>query len=128
MTHHPCIVAVNEHVQRPALRDPGRPRRPSEAVIDLWSKVAGDPRAVYYDATWMGYCGREVPARARVWEAVKARDAAVVFVTESVAAGRTLHGYEVDDVARGFIEERGFGPTSCTAPATPSATRSTATA
>jgi hypothetical protein len=43
-------------------------------LIDLWSKVAGDPRAVYYDATWMGYCGPELPARMReVWEAVKRR-------------------------------------------------------
>jgi Xaa-Pro aminopeptidase len=26
-----------------------------------------------------------------------------------VAAGRTIHGYEVDDVSRGYIEQRGFG-------------------
>jgi Xaa-Pro aminopeptidase len=60
----------------------------------------------------MAYCGPDVPARMReVWEAVKgARDAAVAFVTDSVAAGRTIHGYEVDDVSRGFIEKRGFGP------------------
>jgi Xaa-Pro aminopeptidase len=74
--------------------------------------VAGDARAVYYDATWMAYCGSDVPPRMReVWEVVRgARDAAVAFVTESVAAGRTIHGYEVDDVSRGFIEQRGFGP------------------
>jgi Xaa-Pro aminopeptidase len=46
-----------------------------------------------------------------VWEAVKgARDAAVAFVQQAVASGRTIHGYEVDDVSRGHIEERGFGP------------------
>jgi Xaa-Pro dipeptidase len=117
MTHHPCIVAVNDHASDPHFETgPGKDDREIKkgdlVLIDLWSKVAGDPRAVYYDATWMGYCGREVPARMReVWEAVKgARDAAVSFVTESVAAGRPLHGYEVDDVSRRFIEERGFGP------------------
>ena len=116
-THHPCIVAVNEHASDPHFETgPGKGdreiKRGDLVLIDLWAKVKGDPRAVYYDATWMAFCGREVPARMReVWEAVKgARDAAISFVTEAVAAGRTLHGYEVDDVSRRFIEERGFGP------------------
>jgi len=116
-THHPCIVAVNDHASDPHFETgPGQDDREIKGgdlvLIDLWAKVAGDPRAVYYDATWMGFCGREVPARMReVWEAVKgARDAAVSFVTEAVASGRPLHGYEVDDVSRRFIEERGFGP------------------
>jgi Xaa-Pro aminopeptidase len=117
MTHHPCIVAVNDHASDPHFETQAGPddreiKKGDLVLIDLWSKVAGDPRAVYYDATWMGYCGRDLPARMReVWEAVKgARDAAVAFVTESVAARRPLHGYEVDDVSRRYIEERGFGP------------------
>jgi len=114
---HPCIVAVNDHASDPHFETSPGPqdrevRKGDLVLIDLWAKVAGDPRAVYYDATWMGYCGPQVPARMReVWEAVKdARDAAVVFVTDAVASGRTIHGYEVDDVARGVIEKRGFGP------------------
>ena len=113
---HPCIVAVNDHASDPHFETAAGPadreiRKGDLVLIDLWSKVAGDPRAVYYDATWMAYCGPDVPPRMReVWEAVKgARDAAVAFVTDSVAAGRTIHGYEVDDVSRDFIEERGFG-------------------
>ena len=116
-THHPCIVAVNDHASDPHFETgPGAGNREIKkgdlVLIDLWAKVARDPRAVYYDATWMAYCGQDVPARVReVWEVVKgARDAAVDFVTEAVAAGRTIHGYEVDDVSRGFIEARGFGP------------------
>ncbi|HEY7510410.1 MAG TPA: M24 family metallopeptidase [Vicinamibacteria bacterium] len=114
---HPCIVAVNDHASDPHFETAAGAgdreiRRGDLVLIDLWSKVAGDSRAVYYDATWMAYCGKDVPARMReVWEAVKgARDAAVSFVTDSVAAGRTIHGYEVDDVARSFIERRGYGP------------------
>jgi Xaa-Pro aminopeptidase len=117
VSDHPCIVAVNDHASDPHFETaagPGdREIRPGDLVlIDLWSKVKGDSRAVYYDATWMAYCGRDVPPRMReVWEAVKgARDAAIAFVTESVAAGKTIHGYEVDDVSRDFIEKRGFGP------------------
>ncbi len=116
MTHHPCIVAVNEHASDPHFETSTGPddrvvKKGDLVLIDFWAKVAGDPRAVYYDATWMGYCGPDVPGKMReVWEAVKgARDAAVTFVTESVAKGRTIHGWEVDDVSRAYIEERGYG-------------------
>ena len=116
-THHPCIVAVNDHASDPHFETAAGPndreiKKGDLVLIDLWAKVANDPRAVYYDATWMAYCGPDVPARMReVWEAVKgARDAAIEFVSRSVEEGQTIHGYEVDDVSRNFIEERGFGP------------------
>jgi Xaa-Pro dipeptidase len=116
-THHPCIVAVNDHASDPHFETAAGPndreiKKGDLVLIDLWAKVANDPRAVYYDATWMGFCGQQVPARmVEVWEAVSgARDAAIAFVKDSVAAGRSIHGYEVDDVSRDFIEQRGFGP------------------
>jgi Xaa-Pro dipeptidase len=116
-THHPCIVAVNDHASDPHFETAAGPanreiKKGDLVLIDLWAKVANDPRAVYYDATWMAFCGQDVPPRVQeVWEAVKgARDAAVAFVIDNVAAGRPIHGYEVDDVARAYIEERGFGP------------------
>ena len=116
-THHPCIVAVNDHASNPHFETAAGPndreiKKGDVLLIDFWAKVANDPRAVYYDATWMGYCGKDVPARVReVWEVVRgARDAAVVFVQEAVAAGRTIHGWEVDDVSRGHVEAHGFGP------------------
>ncbi len=116
-SHHPCIVAVNDHASDPHFETAPGPddraiKKGDLVLIDFWAKVANDPRAVYYDATWMGYCGQDVPAKMReVWETVKgARDAAVAFVTESVAAGRTIAGWEVDDVSRGYIEKRGYGP------------------
>ena len=115
-THHPCIVAVNDHASDPHFETAPGPedreiRKGDVVLIDLWAKVAGDPRAVYYDATWMAFCGPEVPAKVReVWEVVKGgRDAAIAFVKDAVGSARTIHGYEVDDVARGFIEARGYG-------------------
>ena len=117
MTHHPCIVAVNDHASDPHFETAAGPgdreiRKGDVVLIDLWAKVAANPKAVYYDATWMGFCGSEPPARVReVWEVVKGgRDAAIEFVKSAVAEGRAVHGYEVDDVARGFIEARGYGP------------------
>jgi Xaa-Pro aminopeptidase len=116
VSDHPCIVAVNDHASDPHFETGPGPedreiRKGDLVLIDFWAKVADDPRAVYYDATWMGYCGREVPARMReVWETVRgARDAAIDFVKTSVSQARTIHGYEVDDVARGHIEARGYG-------------------
>jgi Xaa-Pro aminopeptidase len=45
-----------------------------------------------------------------VWETVKgARDAAIEFVTTSVAQKRPIRGCEVDDVSRGYIDARGYG-------------------
>jgi Xaa-Pro aminopeptidase len=115
-THHPCIVAVNDHASDPHFETAAGPndreiKKGDLVLIDLWAKVANDPRAVYYDATWMGYCGQQVPERmVEVWKAVSgARDAAIAFVKDSVAAGKSIHGYEVDDVSRDFIEARGFG-------------------
>ena len=117
VSDHPCIVAVNDHASDPHFETgPGPQDREIKkgdlVLIDFWAKVAGDPRAVYFDATWMGYAGPSVPERMReVWEAVKgARDAAVAFVQQAVGAGRAIHGWEVDDVSRGHIEARGFGP------------------
>jgi Xaa-Pro aminopeptidase len=116
-THHPCIVAVNDHASDPHFETAAGPndreiKKGDLVLIDLWAKVANDSRAVYYDATWMGYCGPQVPERmVEVWQAVSgARDAAIAFVKDSVAAGKSIHGYEVDDVSRDFIEARGFGP------------------
>ena len=116
-SHHPCIVAVNDHASDPHFETGAGPNDRKVAkgdlvLIDFWAKVANDPRAVYYDATWMAYCGTDVPPKMReVWEAVRgARDAAVEFVTRSIGAGTTIRGAEVDDVARAFIEDRGYGP------------------
>lgn len=79
-------------------------------LIDLWSKES--EQSIYADQTWMAYLGDRVPDRFReVWAAIRdARDAAVGFLQERWAGGRPVQGYEVDDVARGVIEQRGFGP------------------
>jgi Xaa-Pro dipeptidase len=114
---HPVIVAVNEHASDPHFETAAGAgdriiKKGDLVLIDFWAKVDADPRAVYYDATWMGYCGPSVPPRIQeVWEAVSgARDAAVAFVKDAATSRRRVRGADVDDVSRRFIEERGFGP------------------
>lgn len=114
VTDHGPIVGVNENSSNPhyePMADLNREIRKGDwLLIDMWAKT-DTPDGVYYDITWTGYCGPEPPERMRnVFEIVKgARDRAVRFVDESLRAGRSLRGFEVDDQARGYIREQGFG-------------------
>jgi Xaa-Pro aminopeptidase len=77
-------------------------------LIDLWGAFAGSVPA---DQTWMGVMAAGVDERTQeVWTAVRdARDAALTFLRERFDAGEEVRGFEVDDVARAAIVERGFG-------------------
>lgn len=78
-------------------------------LLDMWAKLK-QPGSVYYDITWVGYLGARVPETyARIFRIVRqARDRAIEFVTEAVAAGREIHGWEVDRVAREVIRKAGY--------------------
>jgi Xaa-Pro aminopeptidase len=107
------IVAVNANSSNPhyaPAAGKSSPIGPGDFVlIDMWAKLK-QPRAVYYDITWTGYCGQTVPSEMEnVFEIVRAaRDRAVEFVRSAVRAGRAIAGYQVDDAARGVIREKGF--------------------
>ncbi|HEY7730997.1 MAG TPA: M24 family metallopeptidase [Gaiellaceae bacterium] len=115
VSEHPSVVAVNDHAASPHFDTGPADDRTIGAgdvlLVDTWAKVGDEPDAVYADVTWMAYGGDEPPARlTQVWDAVRdARDAAVAFALEATAAGRPVHGYEVDRAGRAVIEERGFG-------------------
>ncbi len=110
---HGPIVAVNGNASNPHY-DPDREHSsPIQAgdllLIDLWAKLA-QPRAVYYDITWTGYCGETPkPEMLNVFAAVTgARDAAVACVKNAVDEGEPLAGFQVDDACRNFLRERGL--------------------
>jgi len=113
-TSHGPIVASNQNASDPHYepsRDTARSLHPGDLVlIDLWAKLT-DPAAVYYDVTWTGYCGEDIPDEIQaVFEIVRdARRRATSFVLDRVAAQQAFAGYQVDDVARQYIDERGFG-------------------
>jgi len=110
----PPAVAVNENSANPhysPTRETARPIGANDFVLlDVWAKRKA-PGAVYFDITWTGFVGEEVPRRyAEIFDVVRdARDAAVALVRESMRSGRPLHGYEVDDAARGVITRHGYG-------------------
>ncbi|HTB11502.1 MAG TPA: M24 family metallopeptidase [Bryobacteraceae bacterium] len=111
---HDPDVAVNANASNPHYapkQDSASAIKKHDIVlIDMWAKL-DQADAVYYDITWMGYCGPQPPsAMENVFEVVRqARDRAIHCVQDAAASKHELHGYEVDDAARDFIRERGFG-------------------
>jgi Xaa-Pro aminopeptidase len=93
-------------------RESSRPIRQGDfLLIDIWSRLAGDPEAVWYDITWTGVVGREPSDREHlVFATVRdARDAAIAEVERAFAAREPIAGFQADDAARGVIREAGFG-------------------
>jgi Xaa-Pro dipeptidase len=78
-------------------------------LLDVWAKL-DQPNSVYYDITWMGYLGKEIPKKySKIFEVTKrGRDAAINFVAESVKAGREIQGWQVDKVCRDVIRKAGY--------------------
>jgi Xaa-Pro aminopeptidase len=114
VTNHGPIVAVNDNASDPHYEPTAGVHRaivPGDLVlIDMWAKL-DTPRSVYYDITWTGYCGRAArDAMVKVFETVTgARNAAIEFIRQSLVKGKMVHGFEVDDAARGYIGDRGYG-------------------
>ncbi len=79
-------------------------------LLDLWGKL-DQPGAVFADITWVGYTGREVPARiVKAFHAVKdARDAAVDLVQQRTRAGQEIRGFEVDRASMAVLRGTGYG-------------------
>ena len=109
------IVAVNAHSGDPhySPREEGSPSigRGDFVLLDVWGKQKFSD-AVYFDITWTGYVGDSVPDKYReIFDVVReARDRAVSFIQKGVRKGKTVYGWEVDDVARKIISEKGYGP------------------
>ncbi len=107
-------VAVNEHASDPHF-DPTpensvRIRRGDWVLIDLWTRLPDD-NAMFADITWTAYIGDSAPSKHReVFDAViGARDAALEEMEKAFAENRPLHGWELDRVAREYIERTGYG-------------------
>jgi Xaa-Pro dipeptidase len=79
-------------------------------LLDLWAKK-DKLRSVYADITWTGFIGEKVPQEyEKIFQIVKGgRDAALNFVRSSMEKGKVVHGYEVDDAARNYITQQGYG-------------------
>ncbi len=108
-----CVVAAGASASDPHY-DPfqkGQPLKGGDLVLlDLWGGLTGG--GVPADQTWMAFLAapNRVPTRVRaVWEAVRdARDGALQFLRDRHLAGREVRGWEVDEVARGVLRDRGM--------------------
>ena len=108
------VAAVQPNNGNPHYEPPAEGSKPIRAgdllLLDVWGKLK-KPGSVYYDITWVGYLGERVPEKySKIFTIVKAaRDGAVNFVKEAIAAKRSVHGWEVDRVARETIRKAGYG-------------------
>jgi Xaa-Pro aminopeptidase len=113
-TYSPPIVAVNGHSGLPHYQPSKEEHAPIKKgdflLLDIWAKRKDMHDAIYGDITWTGYVGTEVPTEfVKIFDIVKgARDAALEHVKSAVDKGEVLHGWQVDEVARTYIRERGY--------------------
>lgn len=114
-TSSPPIVAVNEHASSPHYQPTAEfhseIKQDDLLLLDIWAKKAEPFDSVYADITWTGYVGDKVPTKySEIFDIVRgARDAALNFVKDAHRTDKELHGWQVDDVARNYISQRGFG-------------------
>ena len=114
MTEEGPDIAVGPHASDPHYAPlPGKssPIREGDLLLlDVWGKTNASG-SVYYDVTWVGYLGAKVPEKqAKIFAIVrKARDKAIELICSSIAAGKRLQGWQVDNAARGVIEKAGYG-------------------
>ena len=108
------IVAANEHASdphfEPTAESASKIVRGDWVLIDLWARKRGDGN-MFADITWTAFVGDSVPPRHQeVFDVVTgARDAAVAALEKAFAAGQPPAGWEVDRVAREYIDEAGYG-------------------
>jgi Xaa-Pro aminopeptidase len=114
VTSDPPVVAVNANSANPHYgpdNTHSEPIREGDFVLlDIWGKK-NVPDAVYYDITWTGFVGKAPSDRMReIFGIVRAgRDAGVKFVLDSIAAGKQISGWQVDDPVRESITKAGYG-------------------
>ena len=114
MTEEGPDIAVNEHASDPhygPVAGKSAPIREGDLLLlDVWAKQRA-PGSVYYDVTWTGFLGAKVPEKhAKIFRTVReARDKAVDLIRTSIAAGKPLQGWQVDNAARAVIQKAGYG-------------------
>jgi Xaa-Pro aminopeptidase len=112
-TDHGPDVAVNANASNPHYNPTqercSEIRHGDLVLLDMWAKL-DVPDGVYYDITWVGYCGEQPPESIEtVFGIVRdARDKAIARVKTAVAAKESLCGYQVDDAARAHIRDAGY--------------------
>ncbi len=113
-THDSPIVGVNGHQSdchfEPTKENTHVIKEGDWVLIDLWARI-NKPGAIYYDITWCGYVGDNIPEKyVKIFNIVKnARNTAVQFIRDKFAKDESCYGWEVDDACRNVIKEADYG-------------------
>ncbi|HEX7893601.1 MAG TPA: Xaa-Pro peptidase family protein [Terriglobales bacterium] len=108
------VVAVNANSANPHYGPDATNSSPIRegdfVLLDIWAKK-NTPNAVFYDITWTGFIGPKPSDRMQeIFKVVRdARDAGIKFVTDSIATGKKISGWQVDDPVRESITKAGYG-------------------
>ncbi|HLQ27616.1 MAG TPA: M24 family metallopeptidase [Ktedonobacteraceae bacterium] len=108
-------VAVNANSSNPHYESNANSsspiRRGDLILLDFWAHLPA-VGSIFADYTWMAFAGtrEEIPTRQReVFEIVRqARDTAIAFARQRLAAGERLTGSQLDDVTRAVIARAGY--------------------
>jgi Xaa-Pro dipeptidase len=108
------IFAIGENSSNPhymPTKDKSKKiERENPFLIDIWARL-NQENSIYYDITWVGYYGNKVPDDyKKIFEIVKsARDLAAEYINSKLEKNLEIFGYEVDDVVRSYIAQKGYG-------------------
>jgi Xaa-Pro aminopeptidase len=117
LSHDAPIVAAGRNSADPhyspgtAEADRGAPLEQGAVLqLDLWAKEQA-PGSIYADISWVGILDTRVPepVESVFASVVQARELAVNFIGQSLAAGRSVSGERVDGEVRSFLERSGYG-------------------
>jgi Xaa-Pro dipeptidase len=114
MTDMSPIVGVNEHAADPhyvpTKNNCSEIKKGDLVLIDSWAKFKEED-SIYVDITRMAFVGDKIPSRIQeIWEIVKsARDIGIQYETEKIESSQMCAGWELDKVARDYVEEKGYG-------------------
>jgi Xaa-Pro aminopeptidase len=111
----PPHVAVNANASNPHYESTAAdhsPIQPGDLVLfDFWARLP-TPNSIFADYTWMAFAGprEDIPLQQREVFAIvrQARDAAIAFVRQQLAANQPVEGRQVDDVTRAVIAKAGY--------------------
>ncbi|CDR33994.1 M24 family metallopeptidase [Criblamydia sequanensis] len=115
ITDSPPIVAVNKNSSNPhyapSINSTEIIRRGDFILIDLWAKEKGEG-SIYGDITRVGVARKNTHEQEeKIFNIVReAQKKAFEFIKNRLAQGKSIQGFEVDDVSREVIEKAGYGP------------------
>ena len=113
VTEDPPNVSVNAHSGDPHYEPTSATSAPigqgDFVLLDIWAKC-NTPDGVYYDITWTGAIGAPSDQQREIFTIVRdARDVGIRTVQQAFHAKKNIHGWEVDQAVREFIDGKGYG-------------------